>query len=170
MPPYFNCERSAGSSSLIVSDDDVRPSFRTSLSKVTRYKKETPAARTYGNGIVKITVPVLTTTHRETGIMTITLFHLANEMLSMIARRSIVGQHHAGLVVIFSIWPADIEVISEHRPLPGKTHPWPPGARFALRPRGLFNYIAPNSQFVQRAFAIAQRAQQTSAVPPDQWC
>jgi len=73
--------------------------------------------------------------------MTITLFHLANEMLSMIARRSIVGQHHAGLVVIFSTWPADIEVISGHRSIPGKKPVLGPRRASHFVPAGLFNSI-----------------------------
>ena len=48
--------------------------------------------------------------------MTFALFHLANELLCIIACRRVVRQPHAGRVVIFSTWPANMEVIAGHLP------------------------------------------------------
>ena len=45
---------------------------------------------------------------------TFALFHLVNELLCIIACRRVVRQPHAGRVVIFSTWPANMEVIAGH--------------------------------------------------------
>ena len=64
--------------------------------------------------------PRLFDDHRETVIVTIARFDLANDALGIIARRGVIRQKHTGLVVILSIRPANMEVIARHRGLSGK--------------------------------------------------
>ena len=64
--------------------------------------------------------PGLFDDHRKTDFVTIALFDLANKAFGIIPRRGVIRQKHAGLVVIFSIRPANMEVIARHRGLSGK--------------------------------------------------
>ena len=75
-------------------------------------------------GIVKIMMLDRSTIIVRPGPVTVAPFNLTNKALSIIARCGVIRQKHAGLVVIFSIRPANMEVIARHGGLSGK------GSRF----------------------------------------